>query len=55
MPAQYQYFDYVKLQTGNEKSCFERSVSRDAKKGLKQVAAANIMHFYIATSLWCVT
>ena len=36
----------------NEKSSFEKktSVSRDTKKGLKQVAVANAMHFYIPTS-----
>ena len=30
-------------------------VTRVAKKGLKQVAEANAMHFYIPTSLWCAT
>ena len=59
MPAKYQYFNYV------EKECKQvmkevllkkyTSVSRVAKKGLKQAVVLNAMHFYIPTSLCCTT
>ena len=36
----------------NEKSSLRKtSVSRVAKKGMKQAVASNTMHFYICTSL----
>ena len=59
VPAKYQYFDDVKKNANKwRKKFFWKKTQVQVgmpKKGLKQVAEANAMHFYSSTSLWCVT